>query len=133
MGDGLTQLDFVRNRVDREQEIALLDDIAVLEADLGERATNLGTQLHPFHRRELTEESEPPLDVAWSGALTATVGRAGGGDVSARAVNDSNGRRTATPAATTRASPTTRVTKILPRALSRPGAGRVQPRVGYWS
>ena len=39
---GLAQLDLIGRRIYHEQEIAFMDDIAVLETDLGERATQLG-------------------------------------------------------------------------------------------
>ena len=40
-----------------------MDDVAVLEADLGEGAADLGAQLDPFHGRKLTQEFEPALEV----------------------------------------------------------------------
>ena len=43
---GLAQLDLIGRRIDQEQEIALVDDIAVLEADFGECATDLGAQFN---------------------------------------------------------------------------------------
>jgi hypothetical protein len=50
LGVGLRQLDFVRSRVDREEQIALMDDVPILEVYSGERAADLGAQLHLFDR-----------------------------------------------------------------------------------
>src|SRR5258708_38961204 len=59
----VAQLDLVRLRVDYKQQVALLDDIAVLETDLSQRPTDLGAQLHPFHARKLTQELQPRGDI----------------------------------------------------------------------
>ena len=56
---GLAQLDLVGRRIDHEKQIALVDDVAVLEADLRERAADLGAQLDVLHGRELAREFEP--------------------------------------------------------------------------
>ena len=47
-----------------EKEIALVDDLAVLEMDLGERAADLGAQLDAIDRRELAKEADPRVDIA---------------------------------------------------------------------
>ena len=47
---GLRQLDFVGPRVDREEQVALMDDLPILEVYSGERAADLGAQLHLFDR-----------------------------------------------------------------------------------
>ena len=41
----LGEPDLIRHRVDREQQIALMDDVAVLEVDSGQRAADLRAQL----------------------------------------------------------------------------------------
>ena len=55
----LRQPDLVGARVDREEQIALVDDVAVLEVDSGQRAADLGAQLDLLDRRELTKEAQP--------------------------------------------------------------------------
>ncbi len=44
LGLGVGKFDAVLRRVDGEKEVALLDDIAVLETNAGQRATDLGAQ-----------------------------------------------------------------------------------------
>jgi hypothetical protein len=51
LSHGLAQLDFVRDRIDHEQEIALVDDVAVLEVNFRQRAADLSAQLDVLHRR----------------------------------------------------------------------------------
>jgi hypothetical protein len=41
----LAQFDLIGRRVDREQQVAFMDDVTVLEADLGQRAADLCSQL----------------------------------------------------------------------------------------
>ncbi len=42
---GLAQFDLIGRRVDREQQVAFMDDVTVLEADLCQRAADLCSQL----------------------------------------------------------------------------------------
>jgi len=51
LSQGLAQLDFVGDRIDHEQEIALVDDVAVLEVNFRQRAADLSAQLDVLHRR----------------------------------------------------------------------------------
>src|ERR1700721_3093984 len=46
-----------------EKEVALMDDVAVLEADLGEGTADLGAQFDALDGRELAEELEAAGDV----------------------------------------------------------------------
>ena len=64
LGNGLAQLDLVRGGIDQEQQVALVDDVAVLEADLGQRAADLGAQFDLLDGRELAEDLEPAVDLA---------------------------------------------------------------------
>ena len=64
LGDALAQLDLIGCWIDQEQQIALVDDVAVLEADLGQSAADLGTQLDLLDGRELAKELEPAVDLA---------------------------------------------------------------------
>ena len=57
------ELDLVRNGINNEKQITLLNDLAVLETDLCERAANLSAQLHTFYCRELAQELEPYVDI----------------------------------------------------------------------
>jgi hypothetical protein len=59
----LSQFDLIWNAIDDEKQIALVDDVAVLEADLSERAADLGAQLKMVHGRELPQEFEPAVHV----------------------------------------------------------------------
>ena len=63
----LFQPDLVGPRIDDEQQVALVDDLAVLEMDLGQRAADLGPQFDPVDRRELAEKANPGIDVALQG------------------------------------------------------------------
>jgi hypothetical protein len=65
--EGLAQLDLVGGGVDLEQEVSLVDDVAILEADLGKGAADLGAQLDALDGRELAEELEAAGDVALPG------------------------------------------------------------------
>ncbi len=60
----LLELDLVGAWIDREEKVALVDDLAVLEMDLGERSADLGTQFDPVDRRKLAEEAGPGIDLA---------------------------------------------------------------------
>src|SRR5258708_33589162 len=59
----LGQFDLIWNAIDDEKQITLVDDVAVLEADLSERAADLGAQLKMVHGRELPQEFEPAVHV----------------------------------------------------------------------
>jgi len=45
LGIGLRQPDFVGARIDGEEEVALMDDVPILEVYSGKRAADLGAQL----------------------------------------------------------------------------------------
>jgi hypothetical protein len=64
LGIGLCQPDFVGVRIDGEEEIALMDDVPILEVYSGKRAADLGAQLDLAHGRELAQELDPGADVA---------------------------------------------------------------------
>src|SRR5436190_18911462 len=57
LGMGLCQPDFVGARVDGEEEIALMDDVPILEVYSGKRAADLGAQLNLLDRGKLTKEA----------------------------------------------------------------------------
>ena len=59
----LAQLDLIGRRIDREQEIAFVDDIAVFEGDLCERAADLSAQFDAVDGRELAQKLEPAVDI----------------------------------------------------------------------
>jgi len=63
----LFQPDLVRPGINREEQVALVDDLPVLEMDFGERAADLGPELDPVDRRELAEEAGPGIDLALQG------------------------------------------------------------------
>src|SRR5262245_29609576 len=58
LGLGLCQPDFVGARVDGEEEIALMDDVPILEVYSGKRATDLGAQLNLLDRGKLTKKAQ---------------------------------------------------------------------------
>src|ERR1700724_1542892 len=58
------KLDLVGAGIDHEEEIALMDDLPILEMDLGKRASDLRTQFDAVDRRELAEHADPRVDVA---------------------------------------------------------------------
>jgi hypothetical protein len=60
----LRKTDFVRYRVDREQQVALTHDVAILEMNAGQRAAHLSAQFDLIHRRELAEKTEPCIEFA---------------------------------------------------------------------
>jgi hypothetical protein len=64
LGIGLCQPDFVGARVDGEEEIALVDDVAVLEVYSGKRAADLGAQLNVLDRGKLTKEAQARINLA---------------------------------------------------------------------
>ena len=41
-----------------------MDDLSILEMDLGQRAADLGPQLDAIDRRKLAEEADPRVDIA---------------------------------------------------------------------
>ncbi len=61
------------------EEVALLDDLTVLEMDLRQCPADLGTKFHPLHCRELAEKAEfRPRDHAAPGSSRQRPGpRAG--------------------------------------------------------
>ena len=64
LGIGLCQPDFVGARVDGEEEIALMDDVPVLEVYSGKRAADLGAQLNVLDRGKLTKEAQSGINRA---------------------------------------------------------------------
>src|ERR1700761_1598352 len=64
---GLLQPDLVGARVNYKKQIALMDDLAVLEVDFGQCPADLGTQFDPVDRRELAEKAGPGVDFAPQG------------------------------------------------------------------
>ena len=64
LGRRLGEPNLVGNRVDGEEEITLVDDIAVLEADFRQRAADLGAQFDLINRGKLAEEAQPRVEVA---------------------------------------------------------------------
>jgi hypothetical protein len=59
--DGLIEPDLERPRVDDEQRITLVHDLAVPELDRAQGAADLGPQVHAVHRRELAQEASGGL------------------------------------------------------------------------
>ena len=57
LGSGLCESDFVGDGVDDEEEVALVDDVAVLEMDFRQRAADLGAELDLVDRGKLTKEA----------------------------------------------------------------------------
>ena len=53
----LIKPDLERPRIDREQRIALFDDLPVAKADGGQLAADLGAQFNRVDRRELAEKN----------------------------------------------------------------------------
>src|SRR5262249_45348911 len=64
LGMGLCQPDFVGARVDGEEEIALMDDVPILEVYSGKRAADLGAQLNLLDRGKLTKEAQSGINLA---------------------------------------------------------------------
>src|SRR5262245_6496842 len=64
LGIGLRQPDFVGARIDGEEEIALMDDVPILEEYSGKRAADLGAQLKVLDRGKLTKEAQPGINPA---------------------------------------------------------------------
>src|SRR6516165_8409143 len=64
LGTGLCQPDFVGARVDGEEEIALMDDVPILEVYSGKRAAALGAQLNLLNRGKLTKKAESGINLA---------------------------------------------------------------------
>src|SRR5215467_6625592 len=64
LGFGLCQPDFVGARVDRKEEIALMDDVPILEVYSGKRAADLGAQLNLLDRGKLTKEPQSGINLA---------------------------------------------------------------------
>ena len=64
LGFGLCQPDFVGARVDGEEEIALMDDVPILEVYSGKRAADLGAQLNLLDRGKLTKKTQSGINLA---------------------------------------------------------------------
>src|SRR5262249_34654771 len=64
LGIGLRQPDVVGARVDGEEEIALMDDVPILEVYSGKRAADLGAQLNLLDRGKLTKEAQSGINLA---------------------------------------------------------------------
>src|SRR5216684_4984414 len=60
---GFAQFDFIWRGIDLEQQVALANDIAVLKANLSERAADLRPQFNAFHCRELAQELQSRSDL----------------------------------------------------------------------
>ena len=56
--------DLIGPRVDDKQEVAFVDDLAILEMDLGQCAADLSAQLDAIDCGELTEHADARVDVA---------------------------------------------------------------------
>jgi hypothetical protein len=61
---GLCQPEFVRARVDGEEEITLMNDVSILEIDPGQRAADLSAELDAVDRGKLTKEAQPGTNLA---------------------------------------------------------------------
>ena len=77
---------FVRAGIDHEQQVALTDDLAVLEMDLGQEAADLGAQFNPVDRGKLPEQAEPDIDIALQRLADGDGAAAGGAAASASRV-----------------------------------------------
>src|SRR5262245_14959446 len=64
LGIGLCASDFVGARVDGKEEIALMDDVPILEVYCGKRAADLGAQLNLLDRGKLTKEALSGINLA---------------------------------------------------------------------
>jgi hypothetical protein len=64
LGARLGQPDFIWAWIDDEKKIALVDDLAILEVDLCERATHLSAQLDAVDCGKLSKKSTPRVDIA---------------------------------------------------------------------
>src|SRR5260221_5606967 len=64
LGIGLCKPDFVGERVDGEEGIALMDDVPILEVYSGKRAADLGAQLNVLNRGKLTKEAQAGINLA---------------------------------------------------------------------
>src|SRR5215831_1960077 len=64
LGLGLCQPDFVGARVDGEEEIALMDDVPILEVYSSKRAADLGAQLNLLDCGKLTKEAQSGINLA---------------------------------------------------------------------
>jgi hypothetical protein len=67
LGVCLRELDFVWARIDDEQQIALVDNLAVLEVDLRQNTSDLSAQFYFVDRGKLPEKSKPRVDRALQG------------------------------------------------------------------
>ena len=63
-----------------EEEVVLVDDVAVLEVYSGQRAADLGAQLDLLDGGELTEEAQPRADLAHQRLADHDLGKRGRSD-----------------------------------------------------
>src|SRR5262249_24608295 len=64
LGMGLRQPDFLRARIDGEEEIGVMADVPILEVYSGKRAADLGAQLKLLDRGKLTKEAQSGVNLA---------------------------------------------------------------------
>src|SRR4029079_18488123 len=60
----LRKSNLIRTRVDHEQQVAFVDDLAVLEVYLSQRASDLRAEFDVIHRRELAKADDLRVDGA---------------------------------------------------------------------
>jgi hypothetical protein len=65
LGGGLGQPDLVGARVNGEEEIALMDDVPILEVYSGKRAADLSAELNVVDCGELTKEAQARIKLAY--------------------------------------------------------------------
>ena len=65
LGSGLGQPDLVGTRVNGEEEIALMDDVPILEVYSGKRAADLSPKLNLVDRRKLAKEAQARIKLAY--------------------------------------------------------------------
>jgi hypothetical protein len=59
----LSEFYFIGDRIDYEEEISFVDDIAVLKMDLRQCASHLRAKFHLVESGELSKEAESRLEV----------------------------------------------------------------------
>src|ERR1700738_4265037 len=60
----LGQADLIRSRIDSEEEVTAVNDVAVLEIDPGERPAYLAPQLNALDRGKLAEKAPSGVECA---------------------------------------------------------------------